>query len=129
MYIKTSFSNNPLNIAVTEHLISYLKYESKTALYRQVAIDILLEDHKSNFSIKLILMDYQIPLMNRYKTIRVLRKLIDGKRVAKVPIIALKAQDSEDDREMFIKTAMSDHLNKPLKEARIIKMINKYIRK
>ena len=68
-----------------------------------------------------------MPMMDGYETTRILKKLMEEKRIDEIPIIALTANDSEGDREICIKAGMSDHLSKPLKETELAKMIRKYL--
>ena len=119
--------DNPLNIAVAEHLVSCQGYQVRTALYGQVAIDMILDSQSTVSPIRLILMDCQMPIMDGYETTRILRKLMEEKRIDQIPIIALTANDSEGDRETCIKAGMSDHLSKPLKETELAKTIKKYL--
>ena len=119
--------DNPLNIAVAEHLVSCQGYQVTTALYGQVAIDMVLDSRRTLSPIRLILMDCQMPIMDGYETTRILRKLMEEKRIDEIPIVALTANDSEGDREACIKAGMSDHLSKPLKEVELAKMIKKYL--
>ena len=119
--------DNPLNIAVAKHLVSCHGYRVKTALYGQVAIDMILDNHKSLDPIKLILMDCQMPLMDGYEVTRILKELMRQNKIETLPIIALTANDSEGDRETCLKARMSDHLSKPLKETELVKMLQKYL--
>jgi len=58
--------DNPFNVAVAELLVLKQQYQVKTALYGQVAIDIMLKNDHQKTPIKLILMDLQMPVMDGY---------------------------------------------------------------
>jgi len=118
--------DNPFNVAVAELLVLKQQYQVKTALYGQVAIDIMLKnDHQKN-PIKLILMDLQMPVMDGYQTTKVLKEMMKLKKIPNVPIVALTANDSEDDKKACQEVGMCDYLTKPMKETELIRILRRY---
>ena len=61
----------------------------------------------------LILMDIRMPIMDGYEATRRIRSL-DNKEIANIPIIALTAQDTEDDRKATAEAGMNYYLTKPI---------------
>ena len=60
----------------------------------------------------LILMDMQLPLMDGLEATRAIR-LLSG--LAAIPILAMSADASDEDRQRCLKAGMDDHVGKPLK--------------
>jgi len=118
--------DNPLNISVVEFFIEKHNYQTKAALCGQTAVDIVRNNNHISNPIKLILMDLQMPLMDGYQTTKALRNLMSDKTVPNIPIIALTANDSDNDRRMCQEVGMCDYLVKPLKESELLKIIKKY---
>jgi len=121
--------DNPLNLAVAEILVQKHPYKVKTALHGQAAIDLMLENDFIAQPIKLIFMDLQMPLMDGYETTKALKKLMKERKIPETPIVALTANDSEDDRRHCIMVGMSDYLTKPIKDNELIKVLNFYMKK
>jgi|GEM_PF-654353 len=58
-----------------------------------------------------VLMDLQMPEMDRYEATTILRK---DSRFDKLPIIAMTAHTIESDRQQCLATGMQDHIGKPI---------------
>lgn len=69
------------------------------------------------------LMDLQMPVMDGYEATRVLKRMMSNEEIADIPIIALSANDSEDDKAKCREVGMKDHLSKPLKEDQFKKIL------
>ena len=118
--------DNPFNIAVAEHMITSLGFQVKSALSGDGAIDLFTNnDHRAE-PIKLILMDCQMPLMDGFETTKILKRKMISYNHPETPIVALTANDSENDREKCKKVGMCDYLTKPLNEMKLQKIIKKY---
>ncbi len=72
-----------------------------------------------------ILMDLQMPLMDGFEATRELRKLMENKEIMEIPIVALSANDTEDDKRKCKEAGMFDHLGKPLYEEKLRKILEK----
>ncbi|MFT6415873.1 MAG: signal transduction histidine kinase/CheY-like chemotaxis protein [Dokdonia sp.] len=85
-----------------------------------------------NYKYDLILMDLTMPIMDGYDAAARIRNHSD-KRISKIPIIALTARVSEEDREECKKIGMNAYLIKPIDEGLLFqtieKLLNKYKRK
>ena len=73
-------------------------------------------------SFDLILMDIQMPNMDGHEATKILRK--EGIRT---PIVALTAGAMRDDDKKCIEAGCSDYLSKPVKRAKLIELIEKYL--
>ena len=85
-----------------------------------------------NYHYDLVLMDLTMPIMDGFDTAARIRNHPD-KRISKLPIIALTARSTDEDKEACKEVGMNAYLTKPLDEdllfSTIEKQINKYKRK
>lgn len=72
----------------------------------------------------LVLMDIQMPVMDGYETTRTIRQ--SGEAYAHVPIIALTANASEQDRQKSLEAGMNDQLSKPFRPADLRNILERY---
>jgi PAS domain S-box-containing protein len=74
----------------------------------------------------LILMDVQMPVMDGYETTLAIRRneAVSGKHM---PIIALTANATEEDKKKCLETGMDDYLTKPVKSEKLFGCLYKYI--
>lgn len=73
-----------------------------------------------------VLMDIEMPVMDGYESTLRIRKLPNRMR-ANVPIIALTANASEENRERAVEVGMDDFLAKPVNSARLLKSMAKFL--
>jgi signal transduction histidine kinase/ActR/RegA family two-component response regulator len=77
-----------------------------------------------------ILMDCQMPLMDGYEATRHIRAWEDtdgGAGTRPVPIIAMTANASTEDRARCLETGMNDYLAKPFRMAELFEMLEKWL--
>lgn len=79
---------------------------------------------EQNEEISLILMDIQMPEMNGLEAM----KIIKGRNISKVPIIAITAYATKDDKHKFLDEGFDDYISKPVGIDKITAMIEKYIK-
>ena len=77
--------------------------------------------------IKLIFMDLQMPIMDGYEATQALRKLMVEEKIPNIPIVALTANDSPQDKKKCIDVGMSGHLSKPLKDVDLEIMLKRFV--
>jgi len=80
----------------------------------------------------LILMDCQLPILDGYKTTRIIRTIeaerrSEGRDTPPIPIIALTASALRGDREKCISAGMNDYLTKPLSQFLLFEAIDKQL--
>ncbi|TXD48967.1 MULTISPECIES: response regulator [unclassified Polaribacter] len=67
----------------------------------------------------LVLMDLQMPVLNGYQASEIIRE----KLKLELPIIALTASDTEEERQKCLAVGMNDYLSKPFNEEQLIQII------
>ncbi|MBF0499977.1 MAG: response regulator [Candidatus Riflebacteria bacterium] len=75
----------------------------------------------------LILMDCQMPEMDGYESVALIRKTAAEKSLPRVKIIALTANALEDDRDKCLKAGMDDYLSKPFTIEQIQEILAKWL--
>lgn len=74
----------------------------------------------------LILMDIQMPVMNGYEATMAIRSL-PREDVQTLPILALSANSSEEDRRRSIESGMNAHIAKPFDIDELVVILNRYL--
>jgi CheY-like chemotaxis protein len=74
-------------------------------------------------------MDLQMPLMDGFEASRVLNEKMDKNEIERVPIVALSANFSDEDKEKSKRAGMIEHFEKPLLEPTLKQIIRTYIKK
>jgi len=116
--------DNSFNLLVAKHLVEGLGYMVKTALNGKLGVELIKSISPTNKRpFDVILMDLQMPVMDGYEATRVLKKMMASEEIADIPIVALSANDSEDDKARCREVGMYAHLSKPLKEAQFKKIL------
>ncbi len=77
-----------------------------------------------NQAISLILMDMEMPIMDGYTAVRIIRKL-EGFRT--VPIIAMTAHEGPKEIKKCTDMGCTDYIQKPMKESALLTVIHKYL--
>jgi two-component system, sensor histidine kinase len=117
--------DNPVNQLVAQRALERLGYAVEVASGGQQALEKLQPDgrHHSNFNA--ILLDCQMPDMDGYATAAAIRRRENS--ALRVPIIALTANSSEEDREKCLAYGMDDYLGKPLQIAALAKALERWV--
>ena len=74
----------------------------------------------------LILMDIRMPLMDGLTATRAIRAIEVARASPSIPIIALTADASVDDKRISCEAGCNDHLAKPISKAKLIEAIQEY---
>ena len=102
--------DNFVNLVLTETLLKKLGFSSEIAKDGREAVQAFASGRFS-----MILMDCQMPIMDGFEATREIRRLESpGTRL---PIVALTANTSNEDRERCLDSGMDDMLTKPVKIA------------
>lgn len=97
--------DNAINRQVTEELLQQEGFAVLTAVHGQDAIDCLVRQ-----SVDMVLMDIQMPVMDGLEATRHIRETLRSA----VPIVAMTADASAQDRARCLAAGMNEHLAKPL---------------
>ena len=116
--------DNELNMEIAKFILENAGMEVTTASNGKEAVEIYAASGENQFD--LILMDVMMPVMNGLDAARIIRSMqrMDAK---KIPIFAMTANAFADDIEASRKAGMNEHLSKPLDEAKMIRMIKRYV--
>ncbi len=110
--------DNKVNQKVASKLLNKLGYNVLIANDGQESLDMLA---KQRDKISMILMDCRMPVMDGLTATRKIRSSEDS-----IPIIALTANDTDEDRNTCLKAGMNNFMPKPLKRDTLEAMIKKY---
>ena len=112
--------DNPTNQKITCKLLSKLGYRSEVAADGQQALDKLtVQPH----DFALVLMDCRMPIVDGWQATQALRQ--QGNII---PIIALTANNSEEDREACLAAGMNEFLTKPIDKNKLQLMLQRFIK-
>ncbi|MBU4129343.1 MAG: response regulator [Proteobacteria bacterium] len=102
--------DNPINRKVIKGLCNRLNWKSDDACDGKQALDLLTKN-----TYGLVLMDCQMPGMDGYEATRIIRDLSSSVKNHHVPIIAVTANVSDENRAKCLRSGMNDFLPKPVK--------------
>ncbi len=111
--------DNPVNLKVLSKVLEKLGYPFISTNNGQEAVDILTERRGE---ISLVLMDCRMPIMSGLDATRQIRANKDS-----IPIIALTANDTDEDRKNCLSAGMDNFLSKPIKRSALKAMLEKYM--
>lgn len=72
----------------------------------------------------IVLMDVQMPIMDGYRATREIRALPQFKNL---PILAMTANASPEDREKALASGMNEHITKPINAIQLIKTLTRFV--
>lgn len=104
--------DNLVNQKVAQGLLGKQGHQIVLANNGQEAVEIF---QSQNQPFDAILMDLQMPIMDGYEATRKIRALEQTAGLKRIPIIALTANSSEDDRNRCLSCGMDDFVTKPFK--------------
>lgn len=113
--------DNEINLRIGKKMLESLNHIVTTASSGQQAIDILIEN-KQVFD--LVLMDCQMPNMDGFEATKTIRKGLKS-----LPIIALTANTSAQDKRRALDSGMNDFVTKPYKLNKIQNTIQHWLTK
>lgn len=99
--------DNAVNLQVAENLLREYGLEVEQAKNGQEAIDIIKSTHYD-----LVFMDVQMPVKDGISAVKTLRA--SGYTPTDLPIVAMTAHASREDRVKSLAAGMNDHMTKPL---------------
>jgi len=112
--------DNSFNLMVAKHMIEERGFNVVTAMNGEEAIEKVKENCTNGKTpFKLIFMDLQMPVMDGFESTSILIGMMERNEIPLMPIIALTANNREEDIGKCLKYGMTDHIAKPLKPERL----------
>jgi len=84
-------------------------------------------DRLAQQSYNLVLMDCQMPVMDGYEAVRILRGQELTHNAARIPVVALTAHAAASEREKCLSAGMDDFLSKPIARPELAKMLARWL--
>jgi len=128
---KEPLATKSYNIIVAEDDLANIELISKSLKKSNHKYKIFLNGkeivnyYKEHHNVDIILMDIQMPVMDGFTAVKLIRKFEKEKIIKPVYIIAITANAMEGEREKCIAAGMNDYLSKPYKYEDLIEIINK----
>jgi CheY-like chemotaxis protein len=107
--------DHPTNATIVRRMLEGMGHQVEIAGDGQAAVDAFTQRGAD-----LILMDLQMPIMGGHDACRAIRLLPDGKDI---PILALTAHATAEERQRSMDAGMDDHLTKPFTRAQLTSAI------
>ena len=111
--------DQPINLLALSVTLEKLGYSVRTAENGLEALDLVRK-----FDFNMVFMDIQMPHMDGYEATAAIRAL--GGRFETLPIIALTANATEDDRRRCLESGMNDYLPKPMPKDKLLALLDHY---
>ena len=119
--------DNEVNLMVTGRLLGRLGYTAETAMSGQQAIDLLRAraGPPADRPIDVVFLDVSMPELDGVETTQILRSTWPP-GVPAPYIVALTANNSQEDRDRCLAAGMNDFLGKPVKLDGLQRALNLY---
>ncbi|MGM0508047.1 MAG: response regulator, partial [Fusobacteriota bacterium] len=111
--------DNEINREIGREMLINNGVETTMAEDGRRAVEIL---KKKEFDI--IFMDVQMPIMNGFEATQKIKDMDERKDI---PIIAMTAHATREDREICLRKGMDDYISKPIKSTDISEIIDTYL--
>jgi len=107
--------DNAFNLMIAQNILESLGYSVETALNGKLGVEAVLKASKTvDRRFDAVLMDIQMPVMDGYEATLALKEMMKNKEIVDIPIIAVSANDSENDKKRCREVGMYGHISKPL---------------
>jgi len=118
--------DNPFNLMIASHFMQTKGFIVHTALNGELAIQKVKEFAEEQEYFRFVLMDLQMPILDGYQAAKILREMVQKEEIPELPVIALSANDRDEDKKKCLEYGMIEHLAKPLKEHQLNEILRKY---
>lgn len=115
--------DNKINSKVAARQLQKLGYEVDTAMNGQEAVEAM-----KHTSYGLVLMDCQMPIMDGIEATRTIRRMETTRSLRQVPIVAMTANFSEEDRQRCKEAGMDDFMTKPVRIKVLGELLEKWVK-
>ncbi|MDR2700881.1 MAG: response regulator [Spirochaetaceae bacterium] len=110
-----------MNLKIAQGLFAPYRMKITTCNEGRRAIELVKQE---NFD--LILLDHIMPGMNGIETVKAIRSL-EGQKYKDIPIAAMTANTSAENREEFLESGFNDYLEKPVEADRLAAFAEKWV--
>ena len=114
--------DNPFNLVAAKNIMTQLDHNLKTAKSGIEAIETIKSAEDGFKSFKAILMDCEMPIMDGFEATKILNEMMVAQDAEKVPIIALSANNGEDEIKKCFECGMVAFIPKPLSAVKLQKV-------
>ena len=114
--------DNKINSKVAARQLKKLGYEVDAAMNGQEAVEAM-----QHTKYGLVLMDCQMPVMDGFEATRTIRRMEKVRSLRRIPIVAMTANFSEQDRERCTQAGMDDFITKPVKINMLGELLEKWM--
>lgn len=111
--------DNPFNLVAAKNIMTQLDHNLKTAKSGIEAIEMIKSAEDGFKSFKAILMDCEMPIMDGFEATKILNEMMVAQDAEKVPIIALSANNGDDEIKKCYEYGMVAFLPKPLSAVKL----------
>jgi len=115
------------NIEVLRFFLKSMNYTSEFVNNGEEAIEKVNHMATDQVSYIMILMDFNMPVMDGIEATRLLTEQMQKNEIETIPIIGITAYISPEDKEKGIQAGMKQVLNKPIKKDELKVTIEKYL--
>ncbi|TAN50024.1 MAG: response regulator, partial [Rhodospirillales bacterium] len=112
--------DNPINRQVAQGLLEGFGITSDVAVNGQEAVERLNGKHGYDG----VLMDLQMPVMDGFEATKLLRS---NSKLKNLPIIAMTAHATLEERQKVLKAGMNEHIAKPIEPERLLMALKTWI--
>lgn len=112
--------DNTINRLAVAHILSKQGHTVREVANGQEAVDLL---QKEPFD--LAILDLQMPVMDGLEAARAIRSMTGGASDSDLPVIALTARVTEDDRARCLNAGMSSYIGKPVSARDLVENVNR----
>lgn len=116
--------DNEMNREILQEVLEENGLLTESATNGKDAVDMYLEKDPGYYNY--ILMDLEMPVMDGYEATKRIRHMSNRMRAA-IPIIALTANATREDKHRAIKAGIDDYLVKPINASRLMNVLARYI--
>jgi two-component system, sensor histidine kinase and response regulator len=114
--------DNAINQMLAQRLLEKFGYRADAVEDGRKAVTAL-----ETVAYDIVLMDVQMPEMDGYEAVGIIRDPNSGVLNHKVPVIAMTANAMPEDRALCLASGMDDYLSKPISPNDLYNMLEKYI--
>lgn len=115
--------DNKINLKLAERLVVKMGCTAVTAANGEIAVSMF----RSDPTIKVILMDKQMPICDGLQATREIRKIEQREGRRRMPVVALTAAAMSEDRTACLLSGCDDYLTKPLDRNELHRVLSIYL--